>query len=163
MSIFNLIQTITRKISTLNAEGPPSLPTQVNTDLASLFECPVCFEFVLPPILQCQSEHFACGSCRLKLFCCLTCRAALRNIRNLAVEKIASTVTFPCKYSSTGCTAHLLLADMDDHEKVCDFRPHECPLQESFCKWHGSLEQVMPHFRSDHKHVEFKQLEEVLF
>lgn len=27
------------------------------TDLASFFECPVCFEYVLPPILQCPSGH----------------------------------------------------------------------------------------------------------
>ena len=28
-----------------------------NNELASLFECPVCFEYVLPPILQCQNGH----------------------------------------------------------------------------------------------------------
>lgn len=27
------------------------------TDLASFFECPVCFDYVLPPILQCPSGH----------------------------------------------------------------------------------------------------------
>lgn len=26
-------------------------------DLASLFECPVCFDYVLPPIFQCQAGH----------------------------------------------------------------------------------------------------------
>lgn len=31
--------------------------TASNSDLASLFECPVCFDYVLPPILQCQSGH----------------------------------------------------------------------------------------------------------
>lgn len=35
--------------------------TASNSDLASLFECPVCFDYVLPPILQCQSGHLVCN------------------------------------------------------------------------------------------------------
>lgn len=38
--------------------------TASNSDLASLFECPVCFDYVLPPILQCQSGHLVgCTPC----------------------------------------------------------------------------------------------------
>ena len=57
-------------------------------DLASLFECPVCFDYVLPPILQCQSGHLVCANCRPKLTCCPTCRGTLGNIRNLGMEKV---------------------------------------------------------------------------
>lgn len=39
-------------------------------ELAALFECPVCFEIVLPPIMQCQVGHLVCASCRPKLSCC---------------------------------------------------------------------------------------------
>lgn len=38
--------------------------TASNSDLASLFECPVCFDYVLPPILQCQSGHLVRGKSR---------------------------------------------------------------------------------------------------
>ena len=82
------------------------------SDLASLFECPVCFDYVLPPILQCHAGHLVCSNCRPKLTCCPTCRGQLGgNIRNLAMEKVASTVMFPCKYSSGGCAAQLLHTD----------------------------------------------------
>ena len=76
---------------------------QPNQDLASLFECPVCFDYVLPPILQvssvflisslkvlqfddisfqCHAGHLVCSSCRPKLTCCPTCRGQLGgNIR----------------------------------------------------------------------------------
>ena len=47
------------------------------TDLATLFECPVCFDYVLPPIIQCQSGHLVCANCRPKLNCCPTCRGPL--------------------------------------------------------------------------------------
>ena len=58
---------------------------------------------------QCHAGHLVCSNCRPKLTCCPTCRGQLGgNIRNLAMEKVASTVMFPCKYSSGGCSASLL-------------------------------------------------------
>ena len=44
------------------------LATSINpgSDLASLFECPVCFDYVLPPILQ--VDHFSQVSC-IVAFC----------------------------------------------------------------------------------------------
>lgn len=69
-----------------------------STELTALFECPVCFDYVLPPILQCQAGHLVCNQCRQKLSCCPTCRGPLTpSIRNLAMEKVASTLPFPCK------------------------------------------------------------------
>ena len=75
-----------------------------SADLASIFECPVCFgikivqasaiinktngfffffsEYVLPPILQCPSGHLVCSNCRPKLQCCPTCRGPLGKIKN---------------------------------------------------------------------------------
>ncbi len=49
-------------------------------DLVSLFECPVCFDYALPPILQCQSGHIVCSQCRQKLSSCPTCRGPLGKI-----------------------------------------------------------------------------------
>ncbi|XP_022257053.1 E3 ubiquitin-protein ligase Siah1-like isoform X2 [Limulus polyphemus] len=64
------------------------------SDLVSLFECPVCFEFVLPPILQCQNGHLVCSTCRQKITCCPTCRAPIEIIRNLTLEKVASNIFY---------------------------------------------------------------------
>ena len=91
------------------AAAAAAQPNPASSDLASLFECPVCFDYVLPPILQCHAGHLVCSNCRPKLTCCPTCRGQLGgNIRNLAMEKVASTVMFPCKYSSGGCGLTLL-------------------------------------------------------
>ena len=52
---------------------------------------------------QCQAGHLVCQHCRPKLTCCPTCRGPLGgNIRNLAMEKVASTIMFPCKYQQSG-------------------------------------------------------------
>lgn len=54
-------------------------PGTLTEELAALFECPVCFEIVLPPIMQCQVGHLVCANCRPKLSCCPTCRGPLGN------------------------------------------------------------------------------------
>lgn len=87
-------------ISAPGAGGGAGPVSPQHHELTSLFECPVCFDYVLPPILQCQAGHLVCNQCRQKLSCCPTCRGALTpSIRNLAMEKVASAVLFPCKVS----------------------------------------------------------------
>lgn len=66
-----------------NSQLPAVLPAAGATltdELAALFECPVCFEITLPPIMQCQVGHLVCSSCRPKLSCCPTCRGNLGKI-----------------------------------------------------------------------------------
>jgi len=75
------------------------------------------------------------------------------NIRNLAMEKVASNVMFPCKYSTSGCTVSLVHTEKADHEDACEFRPYSCPCPGASCKWQGSLEQVMPHLIMSHKSI----------
>lgn len=65
-----------------------SVSVPVSADLASLFECPVCFDYVLPPILQCQSGHLVCSSCRPKLTCCPTCRGPLGKYNMIICRKL---------------------------------------------------------------------------
>lgn len=94
-----------------------SLPGQT-PELTALFECPVCFDYVLPPILQCQAGHLVCNPCRQKLSCCPTCRGPLTpSIRNLAMEKVASTLPFPCKVNPT--SGHLLTGE--PFERILSF------------------------------------------
>ncbi|XP_055501707.1 E3 ubiquitin-protein ligase SIAH1-like [Leucoraja erinacea] len=133
-------------------------------ELTSLFECPVCFDYVLPPILQCQAGHLVCNTCRQKLTCCPTCRGSLTpSIRNLAMEKVASAVLFPCKYASTGCLLTLHHTEKPDHEDACEYRPYSCPCPGASCKWQGSLEQVMSHLVHVHKSITTLHGEDIVF
>lgn len=137
---------------------------QQHHELTSLFECPVCFDYVLPPILQCQAGHLVCNQCRQKLSCCPSCRASLTpSIRNLAMEKVASAVLFPCKYASTGCSLSLHHTEKPEHEDVCEYRPYSCPCPGASCKWQGSLEAVMPHLTHAHKSITTLQGEDIVF
>ncbi|PKK23566.1 siah E3 ubiquitin protein ligase 2, partial [Columba livia] len=133
-------------------------------ELTSLFECPVCFDYVLPPILQCQAGHLVCKHCRQKLSLCPTCRGSLTpSIRNLAMEKVASGVLFPCKYAMTGCSLTLHHTEKPGHENICKYRPYSCPCPGASCKWQGSLEAVMPHLMHAHKSITTLQGEDIVF
>ena len=50
------------------------------------------------------------------------CNICFAFFRNLAMEKVASTVMFPCRYQSSGCSLSLLHTDKTDHEETCEFR-----------------------------------------
>ncbi|KAI1296877.1 E3 ubiquitin-protein ligase SIAH1 [Halotydeus destructor] len=139
-------------------------PGPGHSELSALFECPVCFDYALPPINQCQNGHLVCQSCRPKITCCPSCRVPIQhNIRNLQMEKLASTIQFPCKYSSSGCPALLGCTEKLDHEEQCDSKPYQCPCPGSSCKWFGPLEQVMPHLTKEHKSITTLQGEDIVF
>lgn len=124
--------------STTQLSALSTTPGTLTDELAALFECPVCFEIVLPPIMQCQVGHLVCASCRPKLSCCPTCRGTLGNIRNLAMEKVANNLMFPCKHKSTGCRMSLGLNEKAEHEEICEFRPYSCPCPGASCSWQVS-------------------------
>lgn len=144
-----------------DARGSALNSSTTSQSLTLLFECPVCYEPVLPPIIQCQAGHLVCNTCRPKLNCCPTCRAPLKNIRNSALEKVFLTVSFPCKYSPSGCSVSLLHPDNISHEKLCDYQPYACPCPGASCKWQGYL--VMEHLKNAHKSITTLPGEDIIF
>lgn len=79
------------------------------------------------------------------------------------MEKVATTVMFPCKYSSSGCPVTLLHTEKQEHEETCEYRPYCCPCPGASCKWQGSLEQVMGHLMQQHKSITTLQGEDIVF
>lgn len=134
-------------------------------DLASLFECPVCFDYVLPPIHQCDSGHLVCSNCQPKLATqiCPACRGPLSGVRNLAMDKVAETVLFPCKYANSGCSLRFLHNEKRKHEETCEFRPYACPCPGTTCRWQGSLDEVLDHLLNAHKTITTLNGEDIVF
>jgi hypothetical protein len=50
------------------------------------------------------------------------------NIRNVALEKMARQIEYPCIYSKSGCTEKVTLDLKNEHEKVCPYNLYGCPL-----------------------------------
>lgn len=145
------------------ASNMPVPPCPGSEDLSYLFECPVCYDYVLPPIIQCNSGHLICSNCRPKVHCCPSCRGPLGSIRNLAMEKVAETIAFPCRFSAHGCGKRLLYCDKRNHEERCEFRPYPCPVPGASCKWQGNLEEVMTHLLQQHKSITTLSGEDIVF
>lgn len=96
--------------------------------LLSELECPVCMEYMMPPIVFCVNGHNICPSCKPKLAQCPTCRQPFVNIRNVALEKMARQIEYPCVYWRSGCTEKVTLDLKTKHENVCPYNQYSCPL-----------------------------------
>lgn len=132
---------------------PSAVATTAVVDVSSLIECPICFDHILPPILQCRNGHVVCRDCRQKFENCSVCRVhfSTQDIRNLALEKMAANVSLPCNYSDDGCTTLPLYNEKMDHEKICDFRPVLCPFPLDYrCQWQGAYSLVVEHLTTAH-------------
>ena len=64
--------------------------TEANQELAQLFECPVCFDYVLPPIMQCNSGHLVCQNCQPKLTVSNRCTNHAKNNETSTVQRAAA-------------------------------------------------------------------------
>ncbi|KAL7671799.1 hypothetical protein ACOME3_006702 [Neoechinorhynchus agilis] len=144
--------------------SPTSL---VQQELLAMAECPVCFEYVLPPILQCRNGHIACAQCRPRCPTCPSCRDSefLWGSRNLSLERIVHMIPFPCKYAELGCQRTLDWREKLQHERECPCRPFTCPCPGPPCHWTGlSPNDVVRHLESsDHPSVTSLAGEEIVF
>lgn len=91
-----------------------------NTGILSILECPVCLEYIVPPIYQCDNQHLLCSACQQYLAHCPICQVKLKGARNLCMEKVSDYVLYPCKNESIGCKVQLHLNKKTAHESACD-------------------------------------------
>jgi E3 ubiquitin-protein ligase SIAH1 len=71
-------------------------------------------------------------------------------IRNLALERIAEEVLFPCKYTEFGCGVRTLYAHKEAHEVECVYRKAFCPIPTGSCPFQGSHQEIVGHLKTFH-------------
>ncbi|KAG8233415.1 hypothetical protein J437_LFUL013409 [Ladona fulva] len=123
----------------------------LNQSLISLLECPVCLEYVFPPINQCKRGHLVCANCKPQLNNCPSCRSRFTETRNLAMEKVAEKLYYPCRNHTSGCKGMYLLQDKREHEANCHFRTYKCIV--SHCLWKGFRPDILGHMVDAHKKI----------
>lgn len=117
-------------------------------------ECPVCFEYMKPPVTVCQSGHNICFSCKPKMHQCPTCRQEFLQTRNLSLENLSRHVMFPCTNRRAGCPEVLVLNLILQHQDVCPFASYRCPfakISNAFCAHYSPLQLLKTHVLRDHK------------
>ncbi|KAL3570553.1 hypothetical protein D5086_027802 [Populus alba] len=136
--------------NTIVVGGPTAIAPA--TSVHELLECPVCTNSMYPPIHQCHNGHTLCSTCKTRVQNrCPTCRQELGDIRCLALEKVAESLEFPCKFYNLGCPEIFPYYCKLKHEAICNFRPYNCPYAGSECSVVGDIPFLVAHLRDDHK------------
>jgi E3 ubiquitin-protein ligase SIAH1 len=124
---------------------------QINFDMLSELECPVCFEYIIPPIFQCITGHSICSACKSKIVECPTCKGEIKNTQNFTLEKMAFLLTYPCRFSEYGCDFASKPGQIKQHQKYCEHGPQSCPLTDyENCKWENASKEVYAHVVNAH-------------
>ncbi|XP_069680157.1 E3 ubiquitin-protein ligase siah-1-like [Periplaneta americana] len=109
----------------------PAASAYYTRKIMSELECPVCFNYMHPPIKTCQNGHCICNNCKRNVIVCPVCRGKFLSVRNVVFENIAN---------------HFLSFDRPT-------APFFCPLHDVNrfrCRWEGSLPELRDHIRETH-------------
>lgn len=127
-----------------------SLPDNILDEL----KCTFCNEYLscFPIHMYAEDGVVACGRCPL-----------LQDdnpIREVAYEKVAKAIIFPCKYKSLGCLEEFTPDNLNSHEESCNFRQYFCPLIPlGTCSWQGPMDELLQHYMNQHSSLVLNELE----
>ncbi|XP_022173585.1 E3 ubiquitin-protein ligase siah-1-like isoform X3 [Myzus persicae] len=147
-TVFNNQSRATEETAPSRFEEHPETYVDLNDQLIRLFECPVCFEHIVPPIFQCLLGHLICNKCVLMCENCPTCRNPFNSKRNLYMEKVGYLVKFPCRNALTGCKQQMFVGQKEVHEKECSYRHYQCFFTN--CAWKGYYPELHSHMINNH-------------
>lgn len=131
-------------------------------DPLKVLECPVCIEYMLPPIFLCDAGHSFCHSCTKKINVCSFCKSRFTFRRNYALENFADMAYPKCKNSRLGCNFRSNLEEVKLHEISCE--RYQCPLLHlddtlnnsdvRICNWYGTYDEMVAHALGTHRCAE---------
>ncbi|XP_061377857.1 E3 ubiquitin-protein ligase siah-1-like [Danaus plexippus] len=130
-----------------NDEIEPTTVKEFNQNLLRLLECPVCLEWMEPPMCQCRRGHLVCGRCRARLAACPVCRTTFSSVRNRAMEAVTELLRYPCRY---GCGRETRLRRRGVHEASCAARRYRCPAPPCADRPPLALTDLPQHFQTKH-------------
>ncbi|PSN30729.1 hypothetical protein C0J52_22181 [Blattella germanica] len=82
--------------------------------------CPICLQYMTPPIKQCLNGHNICKDCRHNIENCPVFRGNLADIRNLTAVSMSRLITHPCVNKKFGCTGHFCwISRSNTKQDVC--------------------------------------------
>jgi E3 ubiquitin-protein ligase SIAH1 len=123
----------------------------LDEDLLKELECPVCVEYMVPPITLCTNGHNICSKCRETVQCCPTCTAEFSETRSVALENIARRLKYPCANRQSGCLELFSIEHIAEHHTVCVYGNMKCPFQMTGkCSWKGLKNDLKEHAKAKH-------------
>lgn len=89
-----------------------------------IVECPICYEYLRPPVTTCKNGHGICPDCKKVSQRCGICREDFTDLKNTLLDQMVESLLVKC--SSEGCQECLPANIIKDHEKLCFYRKVEC-------------------------------------
>ena len=142
------------------------LSRALNEALLKEMECPVCMEYMVPPIKLCTNGHNICSKCRPRVSLCPTCRGSFSEIRNVALENIARSQKFLCANRQRGCPERFSSEHISKHHADGLYGKIKCPFTlEENCTWNGFKSDLKRHAKAAHtrRFFELPSIRSVLF
>lgn len=121
-------------------------------ELYNNLECPVCSNYMAPPIPECKNKHSICKHCFQKVENCPLCRAPKHGHGiSLALGEIYEMLTIPCRFRDRGCQYSCKGEFLYRHEMVCELRTRNCFVRKSLeCGWEGPISDMKDHLLTQH-------------
>ncbi|GLV44123.1 sina homologue [Carabus blaptoides fortunei] len=131
----------------------------LQTQQLSKLVCPVCYEYMRPPIMQCASGHGICELCHELLADCPICQSALIYRRSSHLEVLTAKLMFPCKK----CGLQYSLDELTAHECTVEDTKVVCLIGQVYgeCSWQGLVQNLTEHCRLHHPQNYWTQTENV--
>jgi len=127
------------------------LSRALDGDMLKHLECPVCMEYMVPPIKLCRNGHTICSTCKGRFERCPTCRAEFSEIRCLVLEDIARSQKHPCVNRQSGCLELFSFEHIAEHRAVCAYGNIKCPFHLKYtCSWIGFKNDLIEHAFAAH-------------
>ncbi|CAG9769241.1 unnamed protein product [Ceutorhynchus assimilis] len=121
----------------------------LDLDLLHEFECPICMEYMVPPIYQCEIGHSFCQVCKDTQTVCPSCKAEFKRTQNFTLERVIMNTIYPCKHS--GCKYKTKAKNIRQHEATCLWGPFECPLKDfEKCSTNFRASELFNHIKNEH-------------
>ena len=120
-------------------------------------ECPGSIHYMVPPTLQCTNGHNIVSRCVGTVLLCPKCRVEFCEIRNVALETIATSQKYPCANWQSVCHKFLPIEHSAEHNSVCVYRKIKRPFKlNKNCSWNGNRSDLNEHAKEAHATEFFK-------
>ena len=107
--------------------------------------CPVCLEVPTSgAIYSCPEGHLICATCyQGSNSLCPCCRTRMGKNVSLLASTVIENIEHACKFEAEGCKVKSLVGEVEEHRRVCAYRPVVCPSYR--CAKKVSLAHLIDH------------------
>ena len=140
-------------------EEKSKLLEKLAAQLEEQVRCPVCLEVPTSgSIYSCPKGHLQCATCyKGPTSNCPLCRTKMFSTVSLLATTVVENLEHQCKFEAEGCKVRVELCKVEEHRRICNFRPVRCPSY--LCEKNVPYEHLVDHVLNECEHS-FSKLDE---